>query len=532
MLRLTTSRSEKPHTTVQDLTYCRQSLRIKSSRQCSKDDLVRCLARILPDWNHDPKITTFRTDSTSNNNNSSSMIIVGEGIIHRVDEFPKGAIGPIVWHVTYEPPSQQWNVDLRVHPSIWTSVRDCVNQLQTSMPLILEWPDPSEITSPLCCFRICGPNATKDIQQFLKPQPCELADDEGNPFSVVGDDTAGVAVPHGTTVKVRMGTKIKDDPKGPNNNEVLLVRHLPRPMDCDANCAVTGWDLYCSPMNAMNIWMALALNCIVIGIVEEMHLQLECEPPLPVFPRDDVDTDASHKYWENTDKEWKFVRTVFEGGWGRLPIQKRSSVKPISMTKLIVPNEELDLDQEQEFDAPNPVVVRGSFGGPFLAALQGCGELTTSVGQHTQDESRSRKRRRPTSVNAIKQAMPLDGEQAVAWHQMVQTLLDNLSLPAVLQAHILLVGQGTIQTGDQIVAGNTCLGVVTAGSFSNSRGVCHGIAVLGAHKFLCALTETGATNQRSGRVVPLRNGKKEIQLVASLVRDPDNTSEITVSLIL
>ncbi len=510
VLRLT---SREKHTTLQDLSFCRQPIRIQSLEKCSKEDLVKCMGRILPDWSTDPSVVTTTH--------------MGEGMLHHVDMFPRGAIGPIVWHVTHDASAEQWNVDLRIHPSICHSVMDCLKALQSSCPSQLKLPSfETNTIKKLCCFRIAGANATQILQDVLNPLPStDLPPKECEWTTLLHDDAS---LSHGLIAKVSIDAKSGDD--------ALLVRQLPRSMDCDANRAVAGWDLYYSSAHAYNIWMALALKCVVIGMVEQMHLNLECEPPVLTFPRDYMDTEASQQYWECEDTDWRFVRQLYEGGWGRLPIKKKVSLKKISWKALTGKNNhETNQETVQEKDnssQDDPVIVRGAFGQPFLAVLLGCGQSIQPYEENNRCGAHRRKRRRSVPFHAVRQAQPCNRQYTESWRQMIHALLRNLTLPAILNAHIRVAGEGTVHAGDEIYVGSTFAGIITAGCFSPIRGVCHGLAALSAHKILEALANINMSTQHIGRVVRLSNGTKQLQVAGSIGPQSDQYNEVTISLIL
>lgn len=318
-------------------------------------------------------------------------------------------------------------------------------------------------------------------------------------------------IPHGSIVRVRLDQSLL---KLEASEECLLVRQAPRPLDCPSNHVISGWDLYCPPNTAKNVWMALALHgkCVAIGIVEQSHLQLECEPPLPVFPRDDIDSAEGKEYWSGTNPSWQLVRKCYEGGWGRLPVAKDVSLTSLVWSELLFEKRGTEPTGNTETSNANvqsTVMVRDSFGQPFQMAIQGCASFPTLA-----DElPKRRKRRQVTPFNKVKYAEPLTTPQANEWYQMINTLLGTLSLPAVLRVHIRLVGSGTVDVGAKVLVNEAFVGYATSGNFSPVRGVCHGNAVLGASRLLRALS--GST-RNLGRVVRLCNGEQEIQVAGTL----------------
>mmetsp|Transcript_8294 Transcript_8294/g.16089 ORF Transcript_8294/g.16089 Transcript_8294/m.16089 type:complete len:531 (+) Transcript_8294:216-1808(+) len=136
-------------------------------------------------------------------------------------------------------------------------------------------------------------------------------------------------------------------------------------------------------------------GCCAIGLVEDSHLRLECEPPIPVFPRDCVDTRASQEYWMpacSSSSSWKRIRQLYEGGWGRLPIDKTfrlDKLRSVDFRGLVGVGVDVDVDVGVDVDegdstgtkdgvpaATNTtddiVVVRGAFGRPFVDAIRRC----------------------------------------------------------------------------------------------------------------------------------------------------------------
>ena len=553
VLRLTSERRsslDRPLCTLQDLTYCRQPVTISSTKDCTLQNFVQCVARILPSWATDPNImATSRNDSRPTEH-------MGEGLLHSLDQFPRGAIGPVWWQMiqTESPKTTtgQWTLRILLHPSIRLEAKKCLNELLAACAPALQQhreADDTKKDATWCCFRIGGRDATAIIQNTLKPgsYPRRLRGD-CNLEEVPGE---GPVVPglvdsseHGSILRVLFCTKTDT-----GNNDIsppslpvpaLLVRQMPRPWTCEANRAVAGWDLYCNPEHAFAVWMPLALSCVVIGMVEQSHLQLECEPPIPVFPRDYIDTAQSMEYWashtcEEENASWTLVRKVQEGGWGRLPIQKQVRLPRVSWKNLMESderNDEVNSSGRENAEEPTDlVVVRGSFGQPFLASVEGCGSMVVPSDDSKEAGSSHRKRRRSGNPFAVKRAQMLGSGQLSAWQQMVKTLGNHLSLPAVLQAHVRLVSKGTIQAGDEILLGGSFIGYATSGNFSPSRGLSHGLAFLRAATILEELSSTnGAT---FGRIVRLLDGKLSMQLAASVrCGHGSRNFDATISLIL
>ena len=315
-----------------------------------------------------------------------------------------------------------------------------------------------------------------------------------------------------------------------DNSRVLLILQRPRNPDVAiANQAVCGWDILCSPDACTTIWHKLTTsnsvyNACAIGMVENTHLMLECQPPIPVFPRDYVDTKQGRRYWKGDDVEWQRVRKSWESGWGRVSVCKRHQGRETAdvmeslswevlvqeeAEDLIIEDDSFDGDKkakvvsngtrQQDGDDDMVSVVRGSFGQPFCDALAGCSVLPYSADQKPL-RRRRRRARRPTDLCF---AAPLSRDEAFKFRERCRSLRHSLTLPAVLCCHITMVGPGKVLPGAKILSWvgsraqekevggcqKELIGIVTGGSFSNSRGRCHGVGFLGGARFLQDLEE-------------------------------------------
>ena len=285
------------------------------------------------------------------------------------------------------------------------------------------------------------------------------------------------------------------------------------------------------------------MNCSAIGMVDQSHLQLECEPPLPLFPRDFVDSEESSKYWMPSSESdrcdpqtsWSRVRRLYEGGWGRLPIGKSLDLKGVQWSKLLLTTATRDDGDATDVKAAHDVdvvAVRGPYGTPFVTVLEGCGRMMEST---TNDgctrPRRNRRRTRPTYITT--KVQPAGKDEVEEWRQSVRSLLVSLSLPAVLQAHIVVSGKGTLQCGDNLLVGGSDVGVVTAGSFSSSRGYCHGFGIIGAARLLKILSEDNVP-ATFGRITRLLNGQVQRRIAGTVVSSPSNNEaqDVALSLLL
>jgi hypothetical protein len=335
-----------------------------------------------------------------------------------------------------------------------------------------------------------------------------------------------------------------DDDDIITEDTVLFIFQKPRePNNCVANQAICGWDILCSPEVAKDLWNLLVVNEDVfpIGIVEEAQLLLECQPPVPLFPRDYVDTEESQKYWSGVDSDWKRVRQLWQGGWGRLPVDKEpTALSPISFQDLIVPEATATKDTtdgaKPDAESDSVVVVRGAFGQPFCDALAGCAKMAPTRDPDDHDSLKPaaptrRKRRRTRHPTQLVSAMPLSNDQAQEFTETCRLLQKSLTLPAVLSCHVQVSGPGTILPGAHLLFGNdgdnkSPLGIVTAGGFSPARGGCHGVGIVGAARLLEVLASAAVGEEERKRrgavIVRNLNGTREIQL---LIMIKDGTAE-------
>jgi len=373
-----------------------------------------------------------------------------------------------------------------------------------------------------------------------------------------------------------------DDDDNHNHNDLTLMYRAPRSLDCPANRAVSGWEVYCCDATfASALWLALVTfddntnnnnnnnkhdnnngnnnntgnntgnnkrahsrplqkrvrGCCAIGLVEDSHLRLECEPPIPVFPRDCVDTRASQEYWMpacSSSSSWKRIRQLYEGGWGRLPIDKTfrlDKLRSVDFRGLVGVGVDVDVDVGVDVDegdstgtkdgvpaATNTtddiVVVRGAFGRPFVDAIRRCcgrytprkpGNNNNNNGNNTNggEKGRHRRRRNRRPGNRVVVAPPMSREDRASFGELCRGMSSSLALPAVLLVHVRAVDKGTICSGMRIFGadhdnnnndnsvgveanrgGGLSLGTITTGGFSIGRGVCHGTGVVGAVRLL------------------------------------------------
>jgi hypothetical protein len=282
----------------------------------------------------------------------------------------------------------------------------------------------------------------------------------------------------------------------------------------------------------------------------------------------------------SSSSSWKQIRLLYEGGWGRLPVSKMHLLDKLPnidfhslATDANASDDDTDtddiitapptsptttIDKEESISTTdcNIVTVRGAFGQPFINAIEGCcgrynniasknSTKTTTIARQQQRRRRPRRKVRPP--NNVIVTPPMSQNDKISLNGMCQQLHNSLSLPAMLLVHVRLIDKGTLQPGMQIITATTgsspfLLGTITAGSFSVSRGICHGIGVIGASRLLQYITQVTTTttdinnddgNKKRkrttnnnnnnkiaasyGRVVRLANGSQSLQLLVHVV---------------
>ena len=539
-------------------------------------------------------------------------------------------------------------IEIRCHPSIRPRIQNILQKLEANNKIIsttssslrlLGMDSTSFVAVPRICFRLYGVASLDVLNKVLKPQRNQGSSDvvstvtemQRGAQEPIHKNSSKMILPNGSIVRidsVAVAGAAANQNGANTDDDVTLIYRAPRPLDCSANRAIAGWEVHCSDATfAKALWLALVTfdgdgdsassssaaaaaaaatchditngaayadtppkqqsirGCCAIGLIEDCHMRLECEPPIPIFPRDHVDTQDSEKYWmpssssssssSLTSSSWKHIRQLCESGWGRLPIDKKGrldKLENIDFGELVATDEaEGSAINENEGGGkegtkPDFVVVRGDFGQPFVVVIQGsCGNYTpkkagagsmelpsTGVddsnacdtdGDPSNSDQRAKKRRRnrrpARPKNQVILSPPLSKAFRANLGEYCHQLSSSLSLPAVLLVHVRALGNGKIRPGMTITcaggarptAAATILGRITAGGFSTSRGVCHGIGVVGAIRLLDYMGRIttvedpdcnggGDDDNRAiqntaksyGRVVRLPNGSQSLQL--------------------
>lgn len=532
--------------TVQDATWevdgCALVLRVQRSQNCDKKSLMLGLVGLLQ------RIcgadSQFLRDEDVLRGNE-----MGEGLIYEVDSFPMNLIGPASF--LFEGDSDAASVSIMVHPSF----RLKVMSLLESIILDSDGLDGTISSKPLALLRIRGATSLPTLVESLSIERELLIGSCTNQDDVKEDSdevlshcslvhcNAPSSFTNDTLLLESTSTKIDTFISGSKVNQILIKSHQPNAHLHDKqpsnNTACSGFDILCHPSIAINLFQSLVLNgACSIGLTEDTRIQLESSPPLSVFPRDYPDTEEGKNYWEglhsndvpknSTSQDWDVIRTYLEAPWGRI-----TSLKKVLQNHCQAKHAEYDESGKVQDESIEPsdrlvssietlgqkaatiqwgclvptsqnqtgsvIVVRGSFGDPFLSILNSYGKLKSS---HSMNTTKHKKRRR---YKAVIKASPLSKEESEAHFNVCQNLLNALSLPAVLKCEIYCDGKGTLETGDLLFPlydssddsdgedslekddGIIPLGVVTAGGFSPSRGTCHGIGFVGASRFIGAL---------------------------------------------
>ena len=444
------------HSTVQDVTWRNMGL-VVGCQQLST--LLQTFKRLCP------SIITENVEAIMSGDS------FGEGILHKLDCFPNNAIAPAKWYISQlqmdgrVQPGDYWWIHIFVHPCIIHTLEVILTDISKNN----DWTFVRRMG--MATLQLRGENATSHLFSVLNLNPpgnsLEEMDQILPHLSVVG---------HKGQVKfIHSHSLALEDP----TLNVLQECHTLLVRQCSQKNAygVMGWDILCLPTTARDIFMALSSThgmSRAIGILEEDHLNREADPPIPNFPRDYPDTTMGQLYWDpGKNQSMRHLRKTLENGWGRLK-SKESNV--VVKWTLLVSN-----------DKDNLVVIRGNFGQPFVELLQmGAGSYLQS-----QQLSMRRNRRMVQPLSAMVFTPPLTNKASKQYGLACTTLLQSLSLPAIIQCQLYVHGRGTIVAGDQLlimIAGSTqILGYATYGGFSSSRGLCHGSGFISAARLLTLL---------------------------------------------
>lgn len=526
---------------VQDATWCMQPIvwfRVSSqSGNDSQGDAASSTASALLHFQRNvARILPAFCTATAAVDAHGSTSVSGEGMLHQMDCFPSAAVGPVSWIWTRRPlvrcidgdldessPSSSF-VYFFAHPSLRRSAMTCFEAIangEPSTPSIVQGPY-SGIKGGVACLKLRGSSAVECLEKGLRSK---LVDDHDldSPAWIHFVEGACDQAAHGSVfLPPKMSTKDTDTSLLPT-----LVRCIrPRDPTMQTNWAVCGLDVFCDPANAKMLFQTLILSggACPIGIAEDAYLSLECDPPLPVFPRDYPDTAEGATYWDANSEAWNCVRKYWEGGGGRISTTcETNRSPPLSWNDLTSDNKD-EMQSESSV-----VVVRGLFGDPFRSAISGCATLPAPVS----DGANLRRKRRPVGcTRPFVEAPKLSDELFSAHKDACTSLSQALVLPAALLCHVQIAGKGTLAAGSCLYPlDNTdcALGIVTTGAFSVARGRYHGIAIVGAARLLQAVTTSRSI--RSCVVITRLDGTKELHLKVRSKNSCSALYEATLSLL-
>ena len=321
-------------------------------------------------------------------------------------------------------------------------------------------------------------------------------------------------------------------------NELILISQAPNPVDngtLSQNSAVSGWDILCPPALTSAIFTALnnTGGACAIGFIEHSCCNMEAEPPLPVWPRDFPDTDTGADYWSSENNEWKMMRYCIEEGLagGRIKTVLNRLLKKCTdkdsedgedkITKIHSVSQKLSqpsIDwsglesgsssgETDDGESKPIVVVRSGFTAPFVQALNGFGQhyfnhAIVSPGDATgKQKGRRRPRRKVRGRDDTIMLPPVEEHLLAVQQQGCSSLLNSLSIPALMRCHLTVEGKGAFCPGMAITcndidsqdgdddnsleeSSNHHLGYVISGGFSQSRGKFHGVGIISSRRFL------------------------------------------------
>lgn len=513
-LRLATSQTN-PKCTIQDATWEIDGgaieLRVSQSNSSSPSSRGQLLKVLISMMQKFTDVTCLSDEAVTSGQRATEVLI------HEIDCFPGGIVGPgtfIFKHITDEDDSSNNAVHLSVfvHPSIKLQVTTIFSTLAGSLEKNSDINVTVSSTESYSLLRVRGTSSTTTLAYVLSLN-----------WADISNEVSGNGIEHGTLLKTNVQcesstayTQLIIKCHKPNQQ----YQHLPQ------NIACSGWDIFCHPSVGNELFQRFVCKgeSCAIGLVEDARAQLEAYPPLPIFPRDFPDSRNGRVYWEGdsaTNDEvtqpnsWALIRSCIEGSWGRnnrvLSRHRRECRDGISpkdevpqASKLIMDNitggRSLRINWSRLVSPTNDepvIIVRGSFGIPFLQLLHGCGRLHKKQGDSDSTRQTKRRPRRPVRPpNVAINAPALSKEEKIAHSKTCQQLNESLSLPALLRCELYFDGKGSPSVGDIIFSlsqksgGESTLGLVVASGFSPSRGKAYAVAFVSAAKFIGALDGT------------------------------------------
>ncbi|GKY94187.1 hypothetical protein MPSEU_000384700 [Mayamaea pseudoterrestris] len=415
-----------------------------------------------------------------------------DGMLHEPDQFPRGAIGPVRCVTSRKQPLLQFERSgaehgdadndgasndyfcyFWTHPSIQLKLYKILSLLVKSLPR----DSYKGLYQSSSCLDGCGMACLRLRGRFLADcikLALEALTKHMDAYETV-IDTAVARATDGEVMKLPLRTH------GVFTSTCLVLLPCATSLSAATAEAIDSIDVLCDASLAKQLFLALVMHggACPIGMVEEASLLLEVpSPPVPVFPRDYPDTLEGETYWKGLADDWGYVRRHLEGGTGRIRPNGGPQMNERNWTDLVD-------DKDQQV-----VAIRGAFGNVLWNALQSAGNIPASVSSETQPCRKRRPTRQPWELGRA----PLPTMEAAKAHaQLCATLIQSLTLPAIIMCHLTILGKGTIVSGTKVRSAGKredklLLGFVTACSFSPSRGATHGLVICGAARWLEAVS--------------------------------------------
>lgn len=397
---------------------------------------------------------------------------MGTAIIYEPDCFPGGVVGPVMWWIGTEPitslRSEAVVFHLFCHPTVLPQVHDCLKVVAEGSQV------PSfrigELETGVGCIQVTGATAAATLDTICyKTIPLDQLE-------------------HLQTVSVALDNRQSGSVTTVDRRSALLVRLKPCDLQYPQNTALVGFWLLCKPRNMANIFKSCVLlpDCVAVGLNEEYHLRMECEPPLPAYPEDFPDAGSGHN------------GISAEGS-----VDGESALQP-KLSEWLELVHETKEDGGQEKAQAEVTVVRGAFGLPFLQAIN---SGTISDIDDSRSDGRSRKRRKAT--NKLFRVTPgLSLPEQRLYVEGCTSLQRSLTMPAILRCQLIVKGNGVFRVGDHVFgkSASPVLGFVTFGYFSLARGAFHGVCFIAARRFLAFLGDGASFLHASQEFRAPRNG--------------------------
>ncbi len=298
---------------------------------------------------------------------------------------------------------------------------------------------------------------------------------------------------------------------------ILVSQCSDNVLDTKGRIANSGWDIFCVPEIANELFLALNHHgeACSIGLIEASSLAMESDPPQPLWPRDFPDTYTGVSYWTNKCIEWKLVRYCIEEGMSGGRIHTVLSRLLKECCRLHHSNSDRDsktldsishrwkhcliswnsLNSESVIANDNEervTVIRGPFIVPFIQGLsKWCPDelLQSSHSGNCSDKQRRPRRKVSYGCDRLINIPPFQKQLFDSQKKNCSVLFSSLSMFTLLRCQIFIIGKGKLSTGMKITSmqkegDDNLLGFVVSGMFSQSYGCYHGTAFICSKRFL------------------------------------------------